>query len=173
MPLVQRNPASWHDGAMPIQPELAAEARERLAILEHMGTDARLTGAWAGQPAHGTENLELDDAHSQAAGRFYSERVNLREADIQPLRNEYGEQIAWLEQSTGGLVYQATVEHSIMGDLLDLFLVPAAPEEWEAQKEALREGKARAFVVALDMPHDTGWWDIEFEVVDAALIRVG
>ena len=159
---------------MATQLELVNEARLRLAILEDMGADSRLTGAWAGTPAGaGADAVVLDEAHSQAAGRFYSERVNLHEGDVQPLRNEYAEQISWLEQSTEFLVYQVTVEHSIMGDLLDLFVVPAEPEEWEAQRDALREGKARAYVVALDMPHDTGWWDIEFEIVDQTLIRVG
>ncbi len=159
---------------MATQRELETEARARLAILSELGADTRLAGAWAGLPAaQGANGVALDDAHSQAAGRFYSERVNLREADIQPLRNEYSEHIAWLEQSTGVLVYQATVEHSIMGDLLDLFAVPADPAGWQAEREALRTGRVRAYVVALDMPHDTDWWDIEFDIEDGALIRVG
>lgn len=154
------------------QQDIEAEARERLAVLTQMGVDPRLTGTWANTPP-ATSVVDLDEAHSRAAGRFYSERVNLREADIQPLRNEYADEIAALEESTGGLVYQVTVEHSIMGDLLDLFFVPADPATWEDDKAALREGRAHAYVVALDMPQDTSWWDIEFEVEDGALIRVG
>lgn len=140
--------------------EMVEEARARLDILTELGADSALTEGWQ---APGTPERRLP----------YSERVEVKSADIHPMRDEYMEQVAWLEENLGMLVYQATVEHSIMGDLLDLFVVTGEREAWEAEREALRRGSARAWVAALDMPASSAWFDVDFEVIDGALVRVG
>lgn len=140
--------------------ELVEEARVRLDILAELGADSELTEGWQGP---GTPERRLP----------YSERVEVKAADIHPMRDEYMEQVAWLEESAECVVYQATVEHSIMGDLLDLFVVTGERETWEAEREALRRGTARAWVAALDMPASSAWFEIDFEVIDGALVRVG
>lgn len=140
--------------------ELEEEARMRLGILAELGADSALVEGWQ---APGTPERRLP----------YSERVEVKAADIHPMRDEYMEQVAWLEESADLLVYQATVEHSIMGDLLDLFVVTGERENWEAERGALRNGTARAWVAALDMPAASAWFDVDFEVIDGALVRVG
>ena len=140
--------------------ELEEEARLRLGILAEMGADNALVEGWQ---APGTPERRLP----------YSERVEVKAGDVHPMREEYMEQVAWLEESAECVVYQATVEHSIMGDLLDLFVVTGERENWEAEREALRRGTARAWVAALDMPASSAWFEIDFEVVDGALVRVG
>lgn len=140
--------------------EMEEEAKVRLGILAELGADSELTEGWQ---SPGTPERRLP----------YSERVEVKAADIHPMRDEYMEQVAWLEDSAECVVYQATVEHSIMGDLLDLFVVTGERENWEAEREALRRGTARAWVAALDMPTASAWFDVDFEVIDGALVRVG
>ena len=140
--------------------ELEEEARLRLGILAELGADSALTQGWQ---SPGTPERRLP----------YSERVEVKAADVHPMRDEYMEQVAWLEESADCVVYQATVEHSIMGDLLDLFVVTGERENWEAEREALRAGTARAWVAALDLPTASDWFEVDFEVIDGALVRVG
>ena len=140
--------------------EMVEEAQVRLGILAEMGADNALVEGWQ---APSTPERRLP----------YSERVEVKAADIHPMRDEYMEQVAWLEDNTECVVYQATVEHSIMGDLLDLFVVTSERDNWEAEREALRRGTARAWVAALDMPASSAWFEIDFEIVDEALVRVG
>ncbi|MBR6458919.1 MAG: hypothetical protein IKS49_02005 [Actinomycetaceae bacterium] len=140
--------------------ELEEEARLRLGILAEMGAETALTEGWQ---APGTPERLLP----------YSERVEVKAGDVHPMRDEYMEHVAWLEESAECVVYQATVEHSIMGDLLDLFVVTGERENWEAEREALRRGTARAWVAALDLPTASDWFEVDFEVIDGALVRVG
>lgn len=140
--------------------EMVEEAQARLGILAKLGADSALVKGWQ---APGTPERRLP----------YSERIEVKAGDVHPMRDEYMEQVAWLEENTECVVYQATVEHSIMGDLLDLFVVTGERDNWEAEREALRNGTARAWVAALDMPTASDWFEVDFEVIDGALVRVG
>ncbi|MBP3222784.1 MAG: hypothetical protein J6M18_02525 [Actinomycetaceae bacterium] len=136
--------------------ELEQEAQLRLNSLKEMGLSTTYTSF-----------ITNSDT------RMYSERVGITEGDPQPLRQEYIDSIAWFEKHTGNCVYAVTVEHSIMGDLLDLVYVSKNKEEWETERTQLDNGYARAYVVSLDQPSATDYFDFYFKLVDGNLVRVG
>ena len=75
------------------------------------------------------------------------------------------------QQRKGNLVYHATLERTEFGTCLDFFYVSKYKDEWEMDREDLRQGRTLAYVNNLDYPLFSECGVICFRCSGGGLIR--
>lgn len=78
-----------------------------------------------------------------------------------------------VEEETGALIFAAHLAHAFpfgrtVGSMWTLFSISPDKAQWPQEREAVRGGRIRAFVIA---PEQAGAAEIPFRVVNGALIR--
>lgn len=94
---------------------------------------------------------------------FYSERQSsFFDGILYWMSNEesYQETVKTLQEKIGCLVYHAQLCHTDIGDMLTLLYVSNNPDEWEEDKQMLKEKSAFAYVANLSDPDMSVFGDV-------------
>lgn len=105
---------------------------------------------------------------------YYSERQNaFFNAILYWLDNEpnYVEIVNKFEKEHNCLVYHCQLTHMEFGDLLSLLYVSDSEEEWEQDKQDLREGYAFSYVVNIGCKYNSDFGTIGIRPSQGGVLR--
>lgn len=87
------------------------------------------------------------------------------------LNDEQKEIVKQFEEEYGCIVYTATHENTVFGELLDLFYVSKYEEEWEMDKTDLKDGYSCVYCKNLSVDWCSEFGTIGYTVVNGGLAR--
>lgn len=88
------------------------------------------------------------------------------------LNDDEKEQVRKFEEETGNLVYHAILDHLEFGDCLALLYVSEDEEEWEMEREDLKEMYPMSYVCNLDEPMFSEYGTIGIQPRFGGLARI-
>ena len=135
------------------------EARRRLKMLQDKGL-------------HENVLAEFDEDNTV----YYSERIRMGGLVAGILywvrnRQRFVDVVRAFEEEMDAVVYHATYEHMIYGDILDLFYVSKHTEEWEQDRRDLQVGCPFVRAVNLDDDILSDFGYINYKISGGGLIR--
>ena len=139
---------------MNLKEKQKAEALKRMSILKIM--------------------KEVRDDFKENNRVYYSERQNaLFNAVLYWLDNneEWEEMVKKFEKKHHYLVYHCQLTHLPFGDCLSLLYVSDDEEQWENDKEDLKNGYAYCFVKNLQCDYDSDWGTIGVKPSMGGIVR--
>ena len=145
-----------------IKEKQVVEAKRRLSALTSMGLHPDVSAEFAGE---GKVNVSTRICFGTVGFESAQRPFCRADAELEAILREF-------EERTGAVVYHATSEPSVEGDLLDLLFVARDEGEWRNEAEALEAKRPRAFVVNLDEPHRSGYRDVAFRLRAGGLVRI-
>lgn len=87
-------------------------------------------------------------------------------------KNEYVEKVRKIEQERNIFVYHCILNHTIDGDLLTMLYVSEYQDEWEFEKNDLKNGCIDVYVCNLNRDIDSEFGSVQITGVNGGLVRV-
>ena len=87
-------------------------------------------------------------------------------------KNEYVEKVRKIEKERNIFVYHCILNHTIDGDLLTMLYVSEYQDEWDFEKNDLRNGCTDAYVCNLNRDIDSEFGSVQITCVNGGLVRV-
>lgn len=87
-------------------------------------------------------------------------------------KDEYVEKVRKIEQERNIFVYHCILNHTIDGDLLTMLYVSEYQDEWDFEKNDLRNGCTDAYVCNLNRDIDSEFGSVQITGVNGGLVRV-
>lgn len=87
-------------------------------------------------------------------------------------KDEYVEKVRKIEQERNIFVYHCILNHTMDGDLLTMLYVSEYQDEWEFEKNDLKNGCTDAYVCNLNYDIDSEFGSVQITGVNGGLVRV-
>ena len=87
-------------------------------------------------------------------------------------KNEYVEKVRKIEKERNIFVYHCILNHTIDGDLLTMLYISEYQDEWEYEKNDLKNGCIDVYVCNLSRDIDSEFGSVQITCVNGGLVRV-
>ena len=87
-------------------------------------------------------------------------------------KNEYVEKVRKIEKERNIFVYHCILNHTIDGDLLTMLYISEYQDEWEYEKNDLKNGCIDVYVCNLSRDIDSEFGSVQITGVNGGLVRV-
>ncbi len=87
-------------------------------------------------------------------------------------KNEYVEKVRKIEEERNIFVYHCILNHTIDGDLLTMLYISEYQDEWEYEKNDLKNGCIDVYVCNLSRDIDSEFGSVQITCVNGGLVRV-